>query len=87
MPILLTKAQWADVENSAETPVRVQDPMQSATFVLLRAEVYDRFKSLFEDDPITDEERLFQLQRFGRRAGWDDPEMDVYSELDPRQKP
>ena len=87
MPILLTEQQWADVQKGTELPVRVQDPMQGATFVLLRAEVYDRFKSLFEEDAITQQERLFQLQQFGHRAGWDDPEMDVYEELDPRRAP
>jgi hypothetical protein len=85
MPILLTDQQWADVQNGTEVPARVLDPTHGATFVLLRAEVYDRFKSLFEADPITDEERLYQLQQFGRRAGWGDPEMDVYNELDPRR--
>jgi len=87
MPILLTAQQWADVQKGTEFPARVQDPMQGATFVLLRAEVYDRFKSLFEEDPITQQERLYQLQQFGHRAGWDDPEMDVYEELDPRRAP
>ncbi|HVA44869.1 MAG TPA: hypothetical protein VNH11_00660 [Pirellulales bacterium] len=85
MPILLTEQQWADVQKGTEVPVRVQDPTQAATFVLLRAEVYDRFKSLFEEDPISQQERLYQLQQFGRRAGWDDPEMDIYDELDPRR--
>ena len=54
--------------------------------MLVRAEVYERFKSLFEEDPVTEQERLFQLQQFGKRAGWDDPEMDIYDELDPRRK-
>lgn len=85
MPILLTEQQWAHVKKGAEVPVRVQDPAQSANFVLLRAEVYERFKSLFEEDPVTAEERRFQLQQFGQRAGWDDPEMDVYDQLDPRR--
>ena len=85
MPILLTERQWAAVQKGAEIPVRVQDPTQSANFVLLRAEVYERFRSIFEEDPMTDAERRFQLQQFGRRAGWDDPEMDVYDELDPRR--
>ncbi len=84
MPIQLTEEQWANVQRD-ELPVRVSDPARSATFVLVRAEVYERFKSLFEEDPVTEQERLFQLQQFGRRAGWDDPEMDVYDELDPRR--
>lgn len=87
MPIVLTEQQWADVKRGAELPVRVQDPAKSADYVLLRAEVYERFKSLFEDEPVRDAERFHQLQQFGRRAGWDDPEMDVYDELDPRQAP
>jgi len=85
MPIHLTEAQWADVTRGNEVPVRVCDPAQSASFVLVRADVYERFKSLFEEDPVTEQERLFHLQQFGKRAGWDDPEMDVYDDLDPRE--
>lgn len=86
MTIRLTEGQWASVVQDSEVPVRVSDPAQNATFVLLRADVYERFKSLFEEDPVTKQERLFQLERFGKRAGWDDPEMDVYDDLDPRRK-
>lgn len=57
------------------------------TFVLIRSEVYERLKALFEDDPVTEQERRNQLQQFGKRAGWDDPAMDVYDDLDPRHKP
>ncbi len=85
MTIQLTEEQWADVQGG-ELPVRVSDPARSATFVLVRADVYERFKSLFEEDPITEQERLFHLRQFGKRAGWEDPEMDVYDELDPRRK-
>jgi hypothetical protein len=81
MPIQLTEEQWANIE-SDELPVRVSDPTRSATFVLVRADVYERFKVLFEEDPVTEQERLFHLQQFGKRAGWDDPEMDIYDELD-----
>ncbi len=85
MPIQLTEEQWANIE-SDELSVRVSDPARNATFVLVRADVYERFKSLFEEDPVTEQERLFHLQQFGKRAGWDDPEMDVYDDLDPRRK-
>ena len=87
MTIQLTDAQWTDVQQGTGTPVRVSDPAQQASFVLVRADVYDRFKSLFEEDPLTERERMFQLQQFGRRAGWDDPAMDVYDDLDPRRSP
>ena len=84
MTIRLTEQQWADISHEADkTPVRVSDPAQSTSFVLLPAELYERFKSLFEDDPVTNDERLARLQQFGRRAGWDDPAMDIYDDLDP----
>lgn len=86
MPIRLTEQQWADVQKEPEVPVRVNDPAEGAAFVLIRAEVYERFKAMFEDDPVTEQERRYMLEQFGRRAGWDDPEMDVYDELDPRRK-
>ncbi|HEV3344014.1 MAG TPA: hypothetical protein VG125_26810 [Pirellulales bacterium] len=85
MTIHLTDTQWAEVRQEKETPVRITDPEETATFVLLSVEVYERFRSLFETDPITDEERRFQLQQFGKRAGWDDPTMDVYDDRDPRR--
>ena len=86
MPIQLTEQQWADAQQASESPVRVSDPSRRATFVLVRADVYDRFKSLFEEDPVTEHERQAQLQRFGQRAGWDDPAMNVYDDLDPRRE-
>ena len=84
MSIRLTEEQWAVVQGS-ETLSRISDPAQSTSFVLVPAKVYERFKSLFEEDPVTVQERLFQLQEFGKRAGWDDPAMDVYDEFDPRR--
>lgn len=86
MPIQLTEDQWNQIGRLSEAPIRVCDTAQQVTFVLLRAEVYERFKALFEEDPVTEQERLFQLRQFGQRAGWDDPEMDVYDDLDPRRK-
>ena len=54
MPIHLTEAQWADVTQGNEVPVRVCDPAESASFVLVKADVYERFKSLFEENPVTE---------------------------------
>lgn len=82
MTIQLTTEQWADLQQGAEGPPRVSDPAQTSTFVLVRADVYERFKSLFEEDPVTEKERAFHLQQFGKRAGWDDPAMDVYDKSD-----
>ena len=85
MTIQLTPEQWSHFQQEAKQPIQVCDPSQREKFVLLRAEVYDRFKALFEEVPVTEQERLFQLHAFGRRAGWDDTAMDVYDDLDPRR--
>jgi len=86
MTIHLTPDQWHVVQEGQGSPVRVSDPTDTQAFVLLRADVYERFRSLFEDVPVMDQERQFQLQQFGKRAGWDDPEMDIYNDLDPRRQ-
>lgn len=39
----------------------------------------------FEGSAMTQDERRTLMLRSGLRAGWDDPEMDVYNDLDPRQ--
>jgi hypothetical protein len=86
MTIQLTETQWSELAQGKDVPIMVCDPSHSANFVLVRAEIYERFKSLFEEDPVSEKERLFHLEQFGKRAGWDDPEMDVYNDLDPRRK-
>jgi hypothetical protein len=48
---------------------------------------YERFKAFFEDDPITRDERRALLRDFGKRAGWDDPEMDIYGRELPSEQP
>lgn len=40
---------------------------------------------LFDTEPLSSDERQRVLVRAGLRAGWDDPEMDVYDSLDPRK--
>lgn len=85
MTIQLTTEQWAAMQEGQESPVRVSDPSQTVGFVLIQAAVYERFRALFEDVPVTAEEQQFQLQEFGKRAGWDDPQMDIYNDLDPRR--
>jgi len=87
MTIRLTDDQWTSAMASGESPVRIMNPAETEKFVLMRADVYERLLPLIEDVPLTEQERLFQLEQFGKRAGWDDPEMDVYNSLDPRRQP
>jgi hypothetical protein len=52
---------------------RVADPQTGASFVLLPERRYERFKSFFEEDPLSPAEKQALLREAGKRAGWDDP--------------
>jgi hypothetical protein len=50
--------------------------------------MYEQLHGLLDyDTPLTPDERRAVLIQAGLRAGWDDPEMDVYNDLDPRRHP
>ena len=72
------------VEEAGDQPVEIIDPETQRRYVLLRADVYERLHSLFEERPLSKDEWRFLLEQAGKRAGWDDPEMDVYDDLRPR---
>lgn len=67
-------------------PIRLADPDTNEEYVVLRANVYDQMQTrLYDETPLTGEEKQALLIKAGLRAGWDDPEMDIYNELDPRR--
>ncbi len=69
-------------------PLRLTDPHTAAEYVLLQADMYDQLRDVFSDHAIlTPEEKRAVLIQAGLRTGWDDPEMDIYNELDPRRQP
>jgi hypothetical protein len=75
------------VRASHGRPLRLTDPETHAEYVLLQADMYDQIHELFYNAaPLTPDERRAMLIQAGLRAGWDDPEMDVYNALDPRRQ-
>jgi len=86
--IELTLEQRNAVAQNSEIPPRVLDPATKTGYVLIRAEVYDRIRHIFDldDNQFTGDLASHVMQVFGR-DGWDDPAMDVYNELDPRNNP
>ena len=61
--------------------VHFTDPQTQLECVLLRADVFDRVRTLLVDDrPLTQEEKLAAIEAAGLRAGWDDPALDVYEQ-------
>lgn len=76
--IELTEEQRAELEGPE--PARARDPQTNQTYVLVRAEVYERIKELlYDDSPWTDEEMDLLAWEAGQTAGWDDMgEYDSY---------
>jgi len=56
----------------------------NTTYVLVRKDVYERIKSLVNDEGWTQDAYQVAMDVFAR-DGWDDPRMDRYDELDPRR--
>ena len=87
--IALSKEIQQAVRAAKENPVRLIDPETNVEYVVLPAETFEQMRNgvYYDDGPITEEERRYLLIQAGLRAGWDDPEMDIYNDLDPRRKP
>jgi hypothetical protein len=71
------------LQQAGDQPLEVVDPQTNRRYVLLRADIYERLHLLLEKGPLSKEEQRFLLHEAGKRAGWDDPEMDVYNDLAP----
>jgi hypothetical protein len=85
--IELTEEQRQQLRQANGTEVRLRDSQAGREYVILPAEIYDRLRALLYDDgDWTPEEQLSLLAESGKRAGWDDPEMDVYDNYDENRK-
>ena len=75
------------VNESKTNLVHLVDPETNVEYVVLPAETFAQMQEghSYDDSPLTDEEQKELLVEFGISLGWDDPEMDVYNELDPRR--
>jgi hypothetical protein len=79
-----TPEQRQELENGR--PVHVIEPESQLECVVVRADVYKHFEQLlFDDTRLSEDERLFIIREAGRRADWDDPELDVYEQYRKRQ--
>ena len=69
-----------------EEPVSLVDPATGENFVLVRAAVYERLKRLvYDDSEFSVQESYPLLDEMAAKAGWDDPAMDVYNDLAPKE--
>lgn len=81
----LSLEQQQAVQRPGAGPVPTVDPTTNRLYVLISQEQYERLKPLFEGGPLSLKEQSQLLRDAGRRAGWDDPEMDAYDHYDQHQ--
>jgi hypothetical protein len=80
--IELTEQQRQALDERPGEPLQLFDPRTNRAYVLLTAEQYERIRGMIDPGPLTPDERRVILRGVWRRAGWDDPRMDVYNHLD-----
>jgi hypothetical protein len=73
------------LELQADVP-RAIDPFTRTKYVLVKEDVYERLEALLVPDRLTVAEQQAALHAAGLRAGWDDPEMDVYDREESQQR-
>ena len=85
--LTISKELQQAIQESKDNLVRLIDPETNTEYVVLLAEIFEQLQNgiYYDDGPITEEEQTALLIECGLRAGWDDPEMDVYNDLDPRE--
>jgi threonine aldolase len=84
--ILMSKELQQAVRASQGKPVRLAAPEKTnVVYVVIPVEIYEKMRQglFYDDNPLTNEEHL--LIKAGLRARWDDPEMDIYNDLEPRR--
>jgi hypothetical protein len=85
--ITLPKDIQAAVRTSKGQPIRLTDPETNIEYVLLPVDLYHQIRGfLYEHSTLTRDEKRALMLEAGMRAGWDDPKMDVYNDLDPRRQ-
>lgn len=81
--IELTEQQRQELK--ADVP-RVIDPQTKKTYVLVSEDAYERMQALLAPERLPRAEQQALLHAAGLRAGWDDPEMDIYDREEKNQE-
>ena len=77
--IELTEQQRQELTNDVP---RLLDPQTKKIYVLVSEEAYERMQALLAPERLSRSEQQALLRAAGLRAGWDDPEMEIYDRED-----
>ena len=78
----LTSDQRQAIEETGVKPVYLIDADTNTSYVLLRADQFEKVKSLVGDEAELDPRTTYSAIDETFREGWDDPAMDIYDNYD-----
>ena len=78
MNLQLTAEERRELRQANRELVRLTDPETNEEYVLLRADIFDRLKSLVYDDKDFDPAIGYPLANEVMKEDWDDPKMAEY---------
>jgi hypothetical protein len=81
--IQLTEEQRQELKGDL---TRVIDPQTKKIYVLVSEEAYERMQALLAPERRPRSEQQALLYAAGLRAGWDDPEMEIYDREENNQE-
>ncbi len=81
--IELTEKQRQELNGDAP---RILDPQTKKFYVLVSEEAYERMQALLAPERLPRTEQQALLHAAGMRAGWDDPEMEIYDREEAAQE-
>jgi len=82
----LTTEQRDDLNQHGNKPVPVIDPVTNAVYFLVSSDIFDRLRDVFGDEAADVRETYASQSAVAGRAGWDDPEMNVYDNYDAHKR-
>lgn len=82
MATQLTHEQHVLLEQHGDKPMPLVDPVDQKVYFLVAGDLFERFRALFNDDDFDVRETYAAQSEVAGKAGWDDPEMDVYDDYD-----
>jgi hypothetical protein len=86
MQFKLSDEQRDALASAGSSPVvEVVGPEDQVRYVLLRADVFERIRHVLDED-FDIREAYPLMDQAARAAGWDDPQEDIYDDLDPRRE-
>lgn len=72
------------IDAAQGAPIELIDAQRKERYLLVRADLYERLMARLDLDEPSDAEKKALMQEWGRRAGWEELDSNVFDDLEPR---